>query len=215
MAEIFAPTCKRCKRLVRYLKEVKSDYPDYHCAPVPPLGDINAKLVIVGLAPGKHGANRSGRVFTGDYAGILLFKTLYKHGFSNQPRSEARNDTLRLKNCRISNTVKCLPPHNKPTGDEIKNCGRFLKAEIQLLRPGTVLLALGRIAHGAVLRACEVRQCDYGFIHGKIHHLPNKMKLLDCYHCSRYNTQTKRLTAKQFDAIFAKAARLVANTGLK
>lgn len=209
MSQIFTPTCKRCSRLVRYLKAVKKDYPDYHCAPVPPLGNINAKLVIVGLAPGKHGANRSGRVFTGDYAGILLYRTLYKHGFSNRPYSESSNDGLQLKNCRITNAVKCLPPDNKPTTDEIKTCMRFLKAEIQALQPGTVLLALGRIAHLSVLRAYGLKQSDYSFAHGRVHQLPDKMKLLDCYHCSRYNTQTGRLTVKQFDAVFAKATRLL------
>ena len=129
MTRFFSPSCRRgCSRLSEYLMRTKKIYPDYHCAPVAPLGPLDARLVIVGLAPGKHGANRSGRVFTGDYAGVVLYKTLYKYGFSNQPTSISHDDSLVLNNCRITNAVKCLPPDNKPNLEEIKTCNRFLKA---------------------------------------------------------------------------------------
>ena len=209
MSRSFSPSCRRCSRLSEYLMQTKKIYPDYHCAPVPPLGPMDAQLVIVGLAPGKHGANRSGRVFTGDYAGILLYKTLYKYGFSNQPESISCDDSLTLNNCRITNAVKCLPPHNKPNIEEIKTCNRFLKAEIRGLRSDAILLALGHIAHSAIVRAYGSRQSEYRFKHGCIHSLPDNKKLIDSYHCSRYNIQTKRLTNRQFEAIFAKVVKLI------
>ncbi len=189
--------------------QTKKIYPDYHCAPVPPLGPIDARLVIVGLAPGKHGANRSGRVFTGDYAGVLLYKTLYKYGFSNQPESISCDDSLTLNNCRITNAVKCLPPDNKPDIEEIKTCNRFLKAEIRMLCSDAILLALGHIAHSAIVRAYGSRQSEYRFKHGCVYSLPDNKKLIDSYHCSRYNIQTKRLTNRQFEAIFAKVVKLI------
>ena len=209
MPRVFNPNCKSCSRLVKHLRQTKKTYPDYHCAPVPPLGSLDARLVIVGLAPGKHGANRSGRVFTGDYAGVLLYQTLYKYGFSNQPISISQDDPLKLKNCRISNAVKCLPPDNKPTLEEIKTCNRFLKAEIRALQAGTLLLALGHIAHSAIVRACGLQQSAYTFKHSTVHSLPDNMKLIDSYHCSRYNIQTKRLTKRQFETIFTKIVKLM------
>ena len=209
MPRFFSPSCRRCSRLSEYLMQTKKIHPDYHCAPVPPLGPLDARLVIVGLAPGKHGANRSGRVFTGDYAGVLLYKTLYKYGFSNQPESISCDDSLSLNNCRITNAVKCLPPDNKPNLEEIKTCNRFLKAEIQELRSDAILLALGHIAHSAIMRAYGLRQSEYRFKHGHIHSLPDNKKLIDSYHCSRYNIQTKRLTQRQFEAIFAKVVKLI------
>ena len=209
MPRYFNAKCRSCSRLVAYLQQTKKIYPEYHCAPVAPLGDLRAGLVIVGLAPGKHGANRSGRVFTGDYAGVLLYNTLYKYGFSNQPKSVSRDDALELKNCRITNAVKCLPPDNKPSLEEIKICNRFLRAEIRALQFGAVLLALGHIAHSAIVRACELRQSAYTFKHGAVHVLPNNIRLVDCYHCSRYNIQTGRLKKRQFEAIFAKIVKLM------
>ncbi|MXX98629.1 MAG: uracil-DNA glycosylase [Gammaproteobacteria bacterium] len=208
MPRFFNPNCKSCSRLTKYMRQTKKIHPDYYCAPVPPLGALDAYLVIVGLAPGKHGANRSGRVFTGDYAGILLYQTLYKYGFSNQPLSTARDDSLRLKNCRITNAVKCLPPDNKPNLEEIKTCNRFLKAEIRALQVGTVLLALGHIAHSAIIRAYSLRHSAYPFKHGAVHSLPDDKKLVDSYHCSRYNIQTGRLSQKQFEAVFKKIVKL-------
>ena len=189
--------------------QTKKIYPDYHCAPVPPLGPLDARLVIVGLAPGKHGANRSGRVFTGDHAGILLYKTLYKYGFSNQPESISCDDSLVLNNCRITNAVKCLPPNNKPNIEEIKTCNRFLKAEIRALQANAILLALGHIAHSAIVRAYGLRQSEYRFTHGCVYSLPDNKKLVDSYHCSRYNIQTKRLSKRQFEAIFTKIVKLI------
>lgn len=205
----FDPTCARCPRLAAFLKDGKREYPDYHCAPVAPFGDATARLIIVGLAPGFHGANASGRPFTGDYAGILLYDTLYRYGFSTAPTSVSRDDGLQLKNVRISNTVKCVPPENKPTPAEIKQCSTFINAELQGLRPASILVALGTIAHTAVLRAFKLRLADYKFGHCVEHKLPNEHVLLDSYHCSRYNTNTGRLTEAMFHQVFARAKELL------
>ncbi len=206
----FDPTCRACPRLAHHLEEVRQCYPDYHARPVAAFGDPQARLLIVGLAPGMHGANASGRPFTGDFAGILLYQTLYDFGFSNAPVSQALDDGLRLKNCRITNAVKCLPPANKPTTVEINTCNSYLQAELQELASGSVVLALGVVAHRAVLRALGLKQATYRFAHGKHYRLPDDHHLLDSYHCSRYNTQTKRLTQRMFRLVFTKAARLLA-----
>lgn len=206
---VFDPGCSRCPRLAAFLKDGKREYPGYHCAPVAPFGDANARLIVVGLAPGFHGANASGRPFTGDYAGILLYDTLYRYGFSTAATSVSANDGLQLKNVRISNAVKCVPPENKPTPAEIKQCSTFINAELQALRPGSILVALGTIAHTAVLRAFMLRLADYKFGHGAEHQLPNNHLLLDSYHCSRYNTNTGRLTEAMFHQVFARAAELL------
>ena len=184
-------------------------YPDYHARPVAPFGPKNIQLLIVGLAPGMHGANATGRPFTGDYAGVLLYQTLYDFGFSNKPVSESLDDGLKLKNCRITNAVKCLPPQNKPTTDEVKLCNDFLKQEIESLKSGTVVLALGSIAHNAILRALGLKQGQYKFGHLHEYALPGGLWLLDSYHCSRYNTQTKRLTEEMFQQVFARAQELM------
>ncbi|MDX1488592.1 MAG: uracil-DNA glycosylase, partial [Acidiferrobacterales bacterium] len=170
-----------------------------------PFGDRRARLLIVGLAPGLHGANATGRPFTGDYAGILLYQTLYDYGFANQPVSSAPGDGLALRNCRITNAVKCLPPENKPTTTEVNTCNRYLQAELAGLVPGSVILALGAVAHRAVLRALGLRLAGYPFAHGRVHRLPDKRHLLDSYHCSRYNTQTGRLSKQMFRRVFDKA----------
>lgn len=201
----FDPACKRCSRLASFLENGRSEYPHYHCAPVAPFGDAKARLIIVGLAPGFHGANASGRPFTGDYAGILLYDTLHRFGFSNAPLSTAVNDGLKLINARITNAVKCVPPENKPTPAEIRECNGFLRAELASLKQTSVLLALGTIAHNAVLRTFDLRLADYEFAHGAEHRLPNDHVLLDSYHCSRYNTNTGRLTEPMFHEVFAKA----------
>ncbi|WP_455197418.1 uracil-DNA glycosylase [Kaarinaea lacus] len=206
---IFDVNCRRCERLASFLDEVAAEYPDYHARPVAPFGAKKPKLLIVGLAPGMHGANASGRPFTGDYAGILLYETLYKFGFSNQPESHALDDGLQLKNCRITNAVKCLPPQNKPTGDEIKICNEFLKNELQAMSSGSVILALGSIAHGAVLRAFQLKAKDFQFKHNQAHAITDKLTLIDSYHCSRYNTQTKRLTTPMFHAVFERISKLL------
>jgi uracil-DNA glycosylase family 4 len=165
-------------------------------------------LLIVGLAPGLHGANASGRPFTGDFAGILLYKSLFEAGFSNAPESVAANDGLRLIDVRITNAVKCLPPANKPTTAEADTCLRFLKQEIARLPTATAILALGTIAHRSVLRSVEAKLSDYPFAHGAEHRLSDGRILLDSYHCSRYNTQTRRLTGQMFATVLARARSL-------
>jgi len=210
--------CRQCERLASFLDSVKTQHPDYHARPVDAFGDSAAQLLIVGLAPGMHGANRTGRPFTGDYAGILLYQTLHQHGFASHAESVSRHDDLQLINCRITNAVKCLPPQNKPNPDEIKQCNHYLQMEIRsfLQSDGKAILALGAIAHQAVLRSLDLRLKDYGFAHGAIHSLPDQAaRLYDSYHCSRYNTQTKRLTAEMFDQVLATiVADLASSTSL-
>ena len=206
----FDANCKRCDRLARHLRNVKRLHPDYHCAPVPASGDARARLLIVGLAPGLHGANRSGRPFTGDYAGILLRRMLHKHGYTDRAASENHGDEPVFCNCRVTNAVKCLPPGNKPNGAEIRECNRFLQRELATLPAGSLILALGRIAHAAVLRALGLVQARHPFRHGAARELTPGLTLLDCYHCSRYNVQTGRLTPRQLDAIFRRIGKILA-----
>ena len=207
----FDPECCRCPRLASFLGQVRSEYPDYHARPVAPFGDSAARLLVVGLAPGMHGANASGRPFTGDYAGILLYQTLYQYGFSSAPESLSADDGLRLQGCRITNAVKCLPPQNKPQGAEVNACNGFLKQELADLPTGAVVLALGTVAHNAVLKALGLKQAAYRFAHDRLHRLPADLCLLDSYHCSRYNTQTRRLTPTMFQQVFARARALIDN----
>lgn len=204
----FDENCTRCPRLSDFLKGIAIERPDYFAKPVPPFGDRKAHLLIVGLAPGMHGANRTGRPFTGDHAGILLYKTLYDAGFSSSPESIASDDGLVLHDCRITNAVKCLPPQNKPETSEIKNCNVFLNTELNTLPDGAVIFALGKIAHDAVLRSLGRTLSKYPFGHATEYKLDGKW-LLSSYHCSRYNTQTKRLTAKMFNAVFVRARELL------
>ena len=201
--------CRRCDRLANFLDEVKTRYPDYFARPVPPFGDPAARLLIVGLAPGMHGANASGRPFTGDHAGIMLYETLHRFGFGSRPESTSVDDDLKLVNCRITNAVKCLPPENKPTGPEIRICNDFLRAELATLPDAPVIIALGLIAHNAVLKALGMKQSSCKFGHAARHRLPNGGWLVDSYHCSRYNTQTRRLTQPMFDDVFASAQELL------
>lgn len=205
----FDPNCRECSRLADFLDTVKAQHPDYFAKPVPPFGDAAARLLVVGLAPGMHGANATGRPFTGDHAGILLYQTLHEFGFSTAPRSRSANDDLTLLDCRITNAVKCLPPANKPTTAEMRSCNSYLAEEIKSLPAGAVIVALGSIAHNAVLRACGMRQSEIRFGHGVEARLPNGVTLIDSYHCSRYNTQTKRLTSSMFEAIFERARVLL------
>ncbi|MGZ8191625.1 MAG: uracil-DNA glycosylase [Methylococcaceae bacterium] len=209
--KIFDQDCRQCKRLDDFLCDVKQKYPDYHARPVAPFGDNNARLLIVGLAPGMHGANATGRPFTGDYAGLLLYDALYEFGYSNRPTSESLTDDLTLNRCRISNAVKCLPPQNKPTTDEINQCNHFLAAEITTLPEQSVILALGTIAHQAVLKACQLKPAVAVFGHNALHTLPNGRTLVDSYHTSRYNVQTRRLTKDMFADVFRTIARLLNN----
>lgn len=207
---VFNPDCRQCPRLDAFLCAVKQRHPDYHARPVAPFGDGQARLLIVGLAPGMHGANASGRPFTGDYAGLMLYQTLFDFGFSSQPTSVALHDGLELINCRITNAVKCLPPRNKPSTAEIKQCNAYLANELAGLGAHSVVLALGTIAHQAVLRACGLKAGHAAFAHHAVHQLPNGLNLVDCYHTSRYNVQTKRLDQAMFSAIFTTVTRLLA-----
>jgi uracil-DNA glycosylase family 4 len=195
--------CVSCPRLAGFLAEVRQKHPEYHARPVAPFGDPKARLLIVGLAPGMHGANRTGRPFTGDYAGILLYETLHKFGFANRPESVARDDGFALIDCRITNAVKCLPPQNKPEPAEIRTCNRFLADELAASPEARLILALGLVAHKAVLMALGLKQGACAFGHGARHALPDGRILIDSYHCSRYNTQTRRLTAADFHHVFA------------
>ena len=208
--EIFDQECRQCKRLDDFLCEVKEKYPDYHARPVAPFGDTHPELLIVGLAPGMHGANATGRPFTGDYAGLLLYEALYEFGYSNQVKSESLADGLELKRCRITNAVKCLPPQNKPAGSEINQCNPFLAAEVRTLPERAVILALGTVAHQAVLKACDLKLSSAVFAHNAQHALPGGRTLIDSYHTSRYNVQTKRLTKDMFSDVFRSIGRLLA-----
>ena len=200
----FSDECRECPRLSGFLDEVRRDHPDYHARPVAPFGDAAPRLLIVGLAPGMHGANRTGRPFTGDYAGILLYETLHRFGYASRPVSESARDGLELLGCRITNAVKCLPPQNKPESAEIRQCNGYLRGEIAALSPGAAILALGLVAHAAALRAVGARAKDFPFAHAAAHRLPDGRMLYDSYHCSRYNTQTKRLTPAMFEAVLAR-----------
>ena len=207
---IFDRECRACPRLAGFLDDVNDRYPDYYCRPVPPFGAADARFLIVGLAPGMHGANRTGRPFTGDHAGILLYQMLHKYGFSTAAHSESSDDGLALIDCRITNAVKCLPPDNKPVGAEINTCNAFLATELALLPADAVVMALGGIAHRAIIKARALRQADFKFGHAALHSLDG-FQLLDSYHCSRYNTNTGRLTESMFDDIFATARMLLDN----
>jgi uracil-DNA glycosylase family 4 len=209
MNSTFDPECRRCPRLAAFLDAVRREEPDYYCKPVPPFGDPEARLLIVGLAPGKHGANRSGRPFTGDHAGILLYATLHKFGLATAPISTAVGDGLELQDVRITNAVKCLPPENKPLPKEVAACNGFLRAELEKSRSARVILALGAIAHTAVLRASDLRVAGHRFAHAAEHTLSGERILLDSYHCSRYNTQTRRLTTVMFEDIIGRACELI------
>ena len=206
----FSKDCVECPRLASHLAHVRERYAGYYGRPVAPFGDPDARLLIVGLAPGLHGANRTGRPFTGDHAGILLYQTLHDYGFSSLPESVSRTDGLTLNNCRITNAVKCLPPENKPTPEEVKVCNRYLATELERLPSHTVILALGLIAHRAVLQASKLKQSQFPFGHGLEHMLPGGHRLLCSYHCSRYNTQTRRLTPAMFQKVVARARELLA-----
>jgi uracil-DNA glycosylase family 4 len=202
IASTYDASCRRCARLATFLDEVRAAHPDYHCLPVPPFGDPRARLLVVGLAPGMHGANATGRAFTGDYAGILLYETLHAHGYASSPLSRTQHDPLTLFDCRITNTVKCLPPQNKPVPREVKNCQPYLVADLACVPEGGAIVALGRIAHEATLDALGLRRAAFPFAHAARHDVGKGRALFDSYHCSRYNTNTRRLTPGMFDAVF-------------
>jgi uracil-DNA glycosylase family 4 len=199
----FTTDCRDCSRLASFLDDVRAKHADYHARPVPAFGDASPRLLVVGLAPGMHGANRSGRPFTGDHAGILLYRTLHKFGFATRPESLGADDGLELPGCRITNAVRCVPPENKPTGDEVKRCNRYLASDLRALARGSAVLALGGIAHKAVLTACGEKAGAFKFAHGARHDLAGGLVLFDSYHCSRYNTNTGRLTDAMFEQVFS------------
>jgi uracil-DNA glycosylase family 4 len=205
----FDPACRRCPRLAGFLDECRAKRPHYFAAPVPAFGATAPRLLIVGLAPGMHGANRTGRPFTGDYAGELLYRTLHETGFADRPVSVSADDGLRLRDARITNAVKCVPPANKPAPAEIRNCNAFLAHELWTLSSVRVVLALGRIAHDAVLDALQLKRSGARFGHAREHALPGGRTLVDSYHCSRYNTQTRRLTPDMFRGVIARARELL------
>ena len=201
--------CVLCPRLATFRGQNQQRYPDFHNRPVPSFGPAEARLLVVGLAPGLRGANRTARPFTGDFAGRLLYGTLLAHGFALGRYGEHRDDGLRLVDTRITNAVRCVPPENKPTGVEIRTCGRFLAAELAGLPNLKAVVALGSVAHGAVLAALGLPARAYRFGHGARHDLPDGPVLFDSYHCSRLNTNTGRLTEAMFHAVFADAKRVV------
>lgn len=209
----FNRDCRRCERLATFLDEVAEQHPDYYARPVPAFGADKPHLLVVGLAPGMHGANATGRPFTGDHAGVLLYQTLYRHGFASRPESVSADDDLELHDACITNAVKCLPPQNKPVGAEVNACRDYLAVELDHLPSGAVVLALGSIAHKSIVSAFGLRQKALPFAHAAEHQLPGDRVLLDSYHCSRYNTQTRRLTEPMFDAVFARARALIDGRG--
>ncbi|MCB9931690.1 MAG: uracil-DNA glycosylase [Alphaproteobacteria bacterium] len=202
MIEAPAADCARCPRLAAFRAEQRAAFPDWHNAPVPSFGPESARLLIVGLAPGLRGANRTGRPFTGDYAGDLLYATLLGHGLARGSYGADPADGLELVDCRIVNAVRCLPPQNKPTGAEIAACRPYLAGELTGMPNLRAVIALGRIAHESVVRALGERPARFPFAHAA-QHAVGGLVLADSYHCSRYNTQTRRLTPAMFEAVFA------------
>lgn len=194
--------CPLCPRLVDFRANNRERWPSWHNAPVPSFGEPDPWLLVVGLAPGLKGANRTGRPFTGDHAGLLLYATLQRLGLASGTYGASADDGLELIGCRIANAVRCVPPDNKPTPAEITQCRRFLVAELAALRGLRAIVALGHIAHGAVLAARDLKKAPYPFGHGTLHRLPGGIVLADSYHCSRQNTATGRLTAAMFEAVF-------------
>jgi len=198
--------CPLCPRLVAFRHELRAEHPDWWNAPVPHWGDPDAWLAICGLAPGKHGANRTGRPFTGDYAGLLLYETLLKFGLAEGRFEERPDDGLRLRGVAIVNSVKCVPPQNKPTPQEIATCtATYFRPSLAALPKARVLVALGKIAHDAAVRGAGAKLSSAPFGHLAEHRLPGGRILIDSYHCSRYNQNTNRLTAAMFEQVFARA----------
>jgi uracil-DNA glycosylase len=198
-----APDCALCPRLAAFRDANRRAYPDFHNAPVPAFGGSDARLLVVGLAPGLKGANCTGRPFTGDYAGDLLYPTLIRFGFARGDYGRVLDDGLTLIDCRITNAVRCVPPQNKPIGEEIRACRKFLIDEIQSMPRLVAILALGVVAHGSVLSALGCRKSHYPFAHGAVHDVPDGPLLVNSYHCSRYNTNTGRLTEAMFEDVFS------------
>lgn len=201
--------CPRCPRLVALRQECRAEFPGWWNAPVPAFGDPEARIAMIGLAPGKHGANRTGRPFTGDHAGVLLFETLAKFGLAEGQYEARPDDGLVLRDFIIVNSVKCLPPQNKPTPEEIRTCRPFLARAVDMLPRARVFIALGQIAHQSAVKILGGKLPKARFAHMAEHHMPDGRMLIDSYHCSRYNQNTGRLTREMFEAVFARAVELV------
>ncbi|MBO4294271.1 MAG: uracil-DNA glycosylase [Alphaproteobacteria bacterium] len=202
--------CTKCARLAEFRCQNRQKFPTYHNAPVPSFGSLNAQLLIVGMAPGLHGANQTGRPFTNDGAGDTLMLALKKFDFATGEYKKKKDDGFELVNARITNTVRCVPPQNKITSEEIKNCMSFLKAEIDAMKNLKVFLAIGKDAHDAVLQALSLKKSDFTFAHGSVHYLPvRNLILVDSYHTSRYNISTKRLTPQMFDNVMKQTKELL------
>jgi uracil-DNA glycosylase family 4 len=212
--------CPLCPRLLAFHVANRKTYPDFYNGPVPSFGDKNAQLLIVGLAPGLKGANRTGRPFTGDYAGLVLYSALKKHGLAegeyvpelvkNTEWEVVSSDGFRLKDCRVTNSVRCVPPDNKPEPQEIRNCRKFLSSEIYAMNNLKAIISLGQIAHKAVIQVFDLKQSQYKFAHGAVHKLP-ALKLINSYHTSRYNINTGTLTQQMFDDIVLTAQEIIMN----
>lgn len=203
--------CSKCNRLKQFRIENKKKYPSWFNAPVPSIIQDNSELLIVGLAPGVTGANRTGRPFTGDHAGLILFNTLKKFGFSKGEYKEDGFDDLKLDNCSITNAVRCVPPKNLPNNIEIKNCETYLQSTIKSHDNLRIIIALGLISHKSIISSFNFKQKNFKFGHKNKHELSKKITLIDSYHCSRYNTNTKRLTQEMFDNIFIETKKILAN----
>ena len=203
--------CSRCSRLKKFRIENRKKYPSWFNAPVPSILNINSELLIVGLAPGVTGANRTGRPFTGDHAGLILFSTLKKFGFSRGFYKENGFDSLELDNCSITNAVRCVPPKNLPNTSEIKNCEIFLQKTINEHKNLKLIIALGLISHKSIVSSFGFKQKDFKFGHKNKHRINQNITLIDSYHCSRYNTNTKRLTQGMFDEIFRETKIMLKN----
>jgi uracil-DNA glycosylase family 4 len=201
--------CLRCSRLADFRRANRAAFPEWHNAPVASFGDPKARLLIVGLAPGLRGANRTSRPFTGDYAGQLLYPTLLRFGFARGRYQAAPDDGLELIDCRITNAVRCVPPENRPLGAEVNSCRPFLAGELRTEPAPRVVLPLGGIAHGSALRALGLAARDYPFRHGAVYYPKGGPILTPCYHCSRYNLNTNRLTPAMFEQVLARARKLV------
>ncbi|WP_022682639.1 uracil-DNA glycosylase [Sphingobium bisphenolivorans] len=205
-----SPDCPLCPRLVALREECRAEHPDWWNAPVPAFGDPGGRIAIIGLAPGKQGANRTGRPFTGDYAGEMLFAALAKFGLVEGTYEERLDDGLKLRGVVILNAVKCLPPQNKPNPDEIHNCRAFLKGQMADLTPARVFIALGQIAHQSAVKALGGKLSKARFAHRAEHRMPSGKMVIDSYHCSRYNQNTGRLTADMLETVIARAVELAA-----
>ena len=213
MSDIIVPdhNCAHCPRLAAFRTENRAKFPNQFNAPVPSFGSDDAELLIVGLAPGLRGANFTGRPFTGDFAGELLYGTLLKYGLATGEFKARPDDGLTLVNCRITNAVRCVPPENKPTGPEINQCNQFLKAQIDSMPNLKIILSLGLVSHNAVLKATSEKLSAHKFAHNTFHALSNGITLIDSYHCSKYNTSTKRLSEEMFHTVFETIAERLAS----